>query len=153
MLITLSSVRGAPGVTSWAILLAAAWPNVVAAIRCVLEADCDGGVLGARYQLGVEPGAVAFISACRRDLAQGPAEHYGAWLDDGLCVIPGPEIGEQALGAWASGASDVARQLVDDPRIWFVDLGRSGRGSPLGPLIDVATVNIVVGGPHLEDLV
>lgn len=153
MLITVSSVRGAPGVTSWAILLAAAWPTETPGTRFVLEADCDGGVLGARYQIGVEPGAVSLISACRREVLNEPVERHGGWLADRLCAIPGPEIGEQALAAWVSGATDVARQLADDPRIWFVDLGRAGTGSPLAPLLDTAEVNIVVAGPHVEDLV
>ena len=46
---SLCSVRGSPGVTSWSLLLAAAWPAEYVVERVVLEADCDGGVLGARY--------------------------------------------------------------------------------------------------------
>ena len=63
MIVTLASVRGSPGVTSWALLLAAAWPAAVDAERVVVEADLDGGVLGARYGLGVDPGVVSLIAA------------------------------------------------------------------------------------------
>jgi hypothetical protein len=56
MIVTLGSVRGAPGVTSWSLLLAAAWPSMSAPERVVLEADPAGGVLGVRYGLGVDPG-------------------------------------------------------------------------------------------------
>ena len=66
MIVSLCSVRGSPGVTSWSLLLAAAWPGEYAAERVVLEADCDGGVLGARYGFGVDPGVVSLIAALRR---------------------------------------------------------------------------------------
>ena len=71
MIVTVGSVRGSPGVTSWSLLLAAAWPAGPAVDRVVLEADPDGGVLGARYGLGVEPGAVSLIAALRRSRGGG----------------------------------------------------------------------------------
>lgn len=48
MIVTLGSVRGSPGVTSWCLLLAAAWPEALGSERVVLEADVDGGVLAIR---------------------------------------------------------------------------------------------------------
>jgi hypothetical protein len=66
VIVTVGSVRGSPGVTSWALLLAAAWPAEFDVERAVLEADVSGGVIGARYGLGVEPGAVSLTAALRR---------------------------------------------------------------------------------------
>ncbi|MGF1597620.1 MAG: hypothetical protein ACFCVK_11935 [Acidimicrobiales bacterium] len=154
MLITISSVGGAPGVTSWALLLAAAWPSGVGDHdRVVLEADCDGGVLGARYELGVEPGAVALISACRRREGQLVIEQLGRPLAEGLWVVPGPEVAEQARPVWTSGATDVADRLAADRRWWIVDGGRLRPGSPLAALAAAATVNLVVSGPSLAALI
>ena len=70
MIVALGSIRGAPGVTSWAVLLAAAWPPEFQIERVVLEADPAGGVLGARYGLGVEPGVAAFLASLRRNDAE-----------------------------------------------------------------------------------
>ena len=45
MIVVLSSVRGAPGVTSWCLLLAAAWPDDLGRERAVLEAEHHRGYL------------------------------------------------------------------------------------------------------------
>lgn len=153
MLITLSSVRGAPGVTSWAALLGAAWPPETGQERVLLEADCAGGVLGARYQLGVEPGALTLIASARRNDGVPPPDHYARQLDQGFWVVPGPEVAEQAVPAWTSGAADLAAKLAADDRLWVADVGRLGPGSPLRPLADHAVLNLVVSGPATEDIV
>jgi hypothetical protein len=153
MLVTVSSVAGAPGATSWALLLAAAWPAGGAPCRVVVEADCAGGVLGARYRVGVDPGAMTLISACRRDDGSAlEAADHGRRLADGLWLVPGPEVADHAVAAWSSGAGDVAHRLVDDPRLWVVDGGRIGPESPLRPLTEAAVVNLVVSRPEVEDL-
>ncbi len=153
MLITVSSVRGSPGVTSWALLLAAAWPRDAMAERIVLEADCSGGVLGARYQLGVEPGAVSLVSACRRGNSEFSPGDHARLLDEGLWVVPGPEVAEQAVPVWRSGVADVAETLSQDQRLWVVDLGRSEPESPVRPLAATAAVNVVLTGGAVEDIV
>src|SRR5262249_18674232 len=54
VIVTVCAVRGAPGATTWSLLLAGAWPAGLGVQRVVLEADSSGGVLGARYGLGVD---------------------------------------------------------------------------------------------------
>ncbi|MDH3681574.1 MAG: hypothetical protein OEV40_16680 [Acidimicrobiia bacterium] len=153
MLLTISSVRGSPGVTSWALLLAAAWPPGAPDERVVLEADCAGGVLGARYQLGVEPGAVSLVSACRRADDTLTLDHHGRLVADGLWVVPGPEVAERAVPVWTSGATDVAGVLRKDDRLWLADVGRAGPESPVQDLIRSSVANVVVSGPSIEDVV
>ena len=51
MIVALGSVRGAPGVSAWSMLLAAAWPESCDVERIVLEVDVDGGVAAENRQL------------------------------------------------------------------------------------------------------
>lgn len=153
MLVTLSSVRGSPGVTSWTVLLAAAWPAEAAPVRVVVEADCAGGVLGARYRLGVDPGALSLVSACRRADGDPDPSRHGRRLGDGLWMVPGPEVAEPAVAAWRSGVGDVAEVLGRSEALWLADLGRSGPDSPVRALAGASALNIVVSGSAIEDLV
>lgn len=94
MIVSFSSVRGAPGVTSWTMLLAAAWPlDHGTAARAVLEADPDGGVLGTRYGFGVDPGAVSLIASLRSANPADstvPVEDHGRLVSESMWVVPGP---------------------------------------------------------------
>lgn len=136
--------------------MATAWPasdEGPPVQRVVLEADCDGGVLGSRYQFGVDPGTVSMVAACRRAAgAPDPAEH-GRRIADDVYVVPGPEVSERALSVWRTGAPDVAARLADDQRIWVVDGGRIGPESVLQPIVASSRLVIVVSGSSVEDLV
>ena len=88
-----------PGATSWTLLLAAAWRADENRRKVVLEADPDGGVLGVRYGVGVDPGAISLASAARRSRSAGfeiddidlrasprPLEHHPERpLPNGVC--------------------------------------------------------------------
>ena len=63
-LVVVGSVAGSPGATRLAIGLAAAWPDA-GRRRVVVEADPDGGRLGAELGVGVEPGLMALALAAR----------------------------------------------------------------------------------------
>jgi hypothetical protein len=154
MIVTMGSIRGSPGVTSWSLLLAAAWPASFDVERVVVEADIDGGVLGARYGFGVDPGVVSLIAALRRsdDRAVAVDEH-ARLVGDGLWVLPGPESGEQARAVWTGTADSVAARLAEDERVWLVDAGRLDAASPVLPLAQLARLSIVVCGGGHEDLV
>ena len=156
MIASYSSIHGSPGVTSWNLLTAVAWPSTSPVDRVVLEADGDGGVLAARYGLGVDPGIAALLAAARR---HDPRTHRLA-LDDvarrlgeRVWVIPGPESAEAAAAVWGSSADDVAAVAARDPRVWLVDCGRLSRGSFARPFVARAELAVVVCGPTQEDLV
>lgn len=156
MIVTLSSVGGAPGVTSWALLLAAAWPSELQDERAVLEADLDGGVLGARYEIGVEPGAAALVSGARRaDTGGVELSLCGRRVADDVWLVPGPESAEQARPLWSSrgAAESVADALAKDDRTWIVDAGRAGPASVLAPLFERATISLVFSRSEREALV
>ncbi len=151
MIVTLGSIRGSPGVTSWALLLSAAWPGDDE--RVVLEADPAGGVLGARYGLGVNPGVVALISGLRR--STGPVEVADAArrVAGGVWVVPGPETAEQSRPLWASTAVEVAARVAVDGRVWLVDAGRLDDTNPATGFVGPSALAVLVCGPRPEDLV
>lgn len=151
----MSSVRGAPGVTSWSLLLASAWPSA-GIERVVLEADADGGVVAARYGLGVEPGVAALVAAARRhdprarwvDLAD-----IARRLSERVWVVPGPESAERAVPVWGTSVDEVAAMAARDDRVWLVDCGRLSRQSLAAPFAARAELAMVVCGAAMEDLV
>ncbi len=155
MIVTVGSIRGSPGVTSWSLLLAAAWPTAFGAERVVLEADPSGGVLGARYGWGVDPGTVSLIAALRRG---GPGnriavESHARSVAPEMWVVPGPESAEQARAVLAASAPDVAAGLRGDDRAWFVDAGRLDESNPTLATVSEAAVSLVVCGGRPEDVV
>lgn len=155
MIITLGSVRGAPGVSVTAMLLAAAWPTPLE--RVVLEADLDGGVMGARYGIGVEPGVGALVSALRHDVADDRAlERAGRRVERAAWLVPGPESAVTARRVWGAdrAAARVADVLADDTsRVWLVDVGRSSSRSETAPLFAGAELALVLTRDQPADLV
>jgi MinD-like ATPase involved in chromosome partitioning or flagellar assembly len=123
VIVSFGSIRGSPGATSWALLLAAAWPADLGAERVVVEADPCGGVLGARYGLGVDPGVVSLVASLRHHTDIDIAVH-GRQVAAGVWVVPGPESAEQAAAVWEPTVARVTDRLAADERVWFVDVGR-----------------------------
>jgi hypothetical protein len=154
VIVTLGSVRGAPGVTSWSLLLAAAWPVEFPGRRVVLEADPAGGVLGARYGWGVEPGAVRLVTGVRRNGTSSlDVSGVARELGGDVWVVPGPESGDQARAVWAEGGAAVADRLASDDGVWFVDAGRVDDANPSVAFVDRSVLAVMVTGPYQEDLV
>lgn len=155
MIVTLTSVRGAPGVSVTAVLLAAAWPTSVE--RVVLEADLDGGVIGARYGVGVEPGVGALVSALRHDAdAERLLEHCARRVEARTWLLPGPESSVTGQRVWGAdrAAAQVADRLGGDPgRVWIVDAGRVSARSVTAPLVARAAFTLVLTRDQPADLV
>lgn len=81
--IALTSIRGAPGVTTTSLLLASVLGGAP-----VVEVDLSGGVIAVRYELGREPGLTTLAAANPRD--------PGGWRDHaqdagGIPVLVGPD--------------------------------------------------------------
>ena len=145
-LVVVGSVAGSPGATSLAIGLAAAWPDA-GRRRVVVEADPDGGRLGAELGVGVEPGLMALALAARTatgltadDLVERGAAAVADWS-----VIPAPASPEQAHSALVHAAGSLARVMAGDPLgpVWIVDAGRLSTRSPSLPFA-VAADHVVV---------
>jgi hypothetical protein len=144
--LAVGSVAGSPGATSLVLGLAAAWPDRDAR-RVVVEADPDGGRLGAELGIGVEPGLMALALAVRTarltgaELSARAAADVGAWS-----AIPAPPSAEQTSSALVHAATPLASAMAADPdeAVWIVDAGRLSARSPALPFAKVADHTIIV---------
>lgn len=157
MIVALGSVRGSPGVSVWSMLLAAAWPVESGLDRVVLEADCDGGVAGARYGVGVDPGVPGLVTGLRHSGdPTGPLTEVGRQLSPEAWLVPGPESAEVACRVWSAdrAATSAAGSLAADRRrVWFCDLGRVSGADPTAAFVDAAAVTLVLCRDAAADLV
>lgn len=127
-----ASVAGSPGATRLALGLAAAWP-IRAHRRVLVEADPDGGRLGAELGVGVEPGLMALALAARtaamttHDVVQTGAAPIADWY-----LVPAPSSAEQSYSALVHAAPALADVMTGDDLStdWFVDAGRLTARSP-----------------------
>ncbi len=140
--------------TSWTLLLAAAWPSDGDRRRVVLEADPDGGVLAARYGVGVDPGAITFVTALRRsDKTPFDVDEHGRLLDERVLLIPGPESPDLARSVWSEEARGIAVTMaVANEYDWFVDCGRLRVDSVSTGFTQFSSLNVIVVGSATEDL-
>jgi MinD-like ATPase involved in chromosome partitioning or flagellar assembly len=145
-LVAVSSVAGSPGATRFVLGVAAAWP-VPSPERVVLEADPDGGRLGAELGIGVEPGLMALALAARSSgLTAADLVIHGAAAVGDWSVIPAPASAEQATSALVHAAATLASIVATDPdgRVWLVDAGRLSGRSPALPFARLADHVVVV---------
>lgn len=141
-LVTLASLRGAPGVTTTALLLAAGIEDAA-----VVEADLDGGVLAVRYGLGREPGLTTFAAAA----TPGPA----TWLEHaqsagGVPLLVGPDVPSAAVSLWRTAGERITDRLVHSDGFAVVDAGRLRFATPL---IVASELVVILVRPVAEHLV
>ena len=137
--VAVASAQAAPGASTVALGIAATWP---AGNARLVECDADGGVVAARFGLGLDPGVASLAAAHRHpDLALG--DHVQQ-LPGGLPVVVCPPGPAQARAAVSLVADRLADQLVSEAAT-VVDVGR---GRPeTGPLLTaVDRVVLVVRG-------
>lgn len=140
--ISLASVRGAPGVTTTAILLAPTFTDAL-----VVEADLDGGVLAVRYGLGREPGLTTFA-------ADGP-DADGGWRAHaqdagGVPVLVGPDAPAASTSVWRTAGERITHKLVAADGVAIVDAGRLR--SPV-PIVAASDLLAVFVNPVADQLV
>ena len=141
-IVTLASVRGAPGVTTTSLLLAAALDDAV-----VVEADLDGGVLAVRYGLGREPGltTLAAAGAVESDTWRAHAQDAG-----GVPVLVGPDAPAPAASLWRSAGERITQRLSVAEGVAVVDAGRLR--SPVLP-VTASHLLLMLVRPVAEQLV
>lgn len=128
MILTLSSAKGAPGVTTTALLLTVAWPRPV----LLIEADPSGGSIAAGYLSGdlphVDKSVLELAMAQRRgeDISAAILRDSAIPLvGDARFIVGSPGPGQASFCAplWAPMA-DAARVLSVKGFDVIVDLGR-----------------------------
>jgi cellulose biosynthesis protein BcsQ len=156
-LVAIASAKGAPGVTTLTVALAALTSGAVAA-----DLDPDGGDLALRYRaedgvpLDPDTGLLSLAASLRRDQtgvvdATEPVEEHLQIAAGGLAVLVGVAAPDQALGLgplW----SPLARALSETGRLVFADCGRVGPSAPTMPVLLQADAVILLARAELEEL-
>jgi hypothetical protein len=146
--IALASVKGAPGVTTAVLALAATWPATRGVV--VAELDPDGGVIAARRELRLEPGLVTLAAALRRggDSLDDHTQAVGARIR----AIVTPPSAEQTRAALAVAGDRLWRAFDTSPDDLLVDCGRLTATSPVLALARRAAATLLLARPRLEDV-
>ncbi|MBV9384342.1 MAG: hypothetical protein JOY82_16010 [Streptosporangiaceae bacterium] len=153
-LIAVAADKGAPGVTTTALALAAVWA------RPVLLAECDpaGGDLiyrfpGAGGRLDPRRGVLSLAVAARRGLQEHQVWEHVQKLHGGLDVLTGVTNAEQGAGLnllWGP----LGRLLAGIPQADVIaDCGRLGPDGPIYDLLAEAMTLVLVTRPHLGDVI
>ena len=155
MNVVFCSQSGAPGVSVWSVLVAGLWPSDEAFERVVVEADIDGGVMGARYRLDSKTDQL--IAAAPRwdgDAASVDVSRFSARVSDRSWLVPGPRSPEAATSLWraADVALSVAAMAAMDRRVWLFDVGRARPHGALRPVFDDAACVVLFVRGAAEEL-
>ena len=154
-LIAIAADKGAPGVTTTSIALAAVWP------RPVLLAECDpsGGDLVYRLpaadgaRLDPRRGLLSLAVAARRGLAPHQVWEHAQKLHGGLDVLAGVGNAEQGMGVelfWGN----VGRVLASVPQADVIaDCGRIGVDGPVYDLLAQATSVVLLTRASLGEVI
>jgi len=154
-LIAIASDKGAPGVTTAALALAAVWP------RPVLLAECDpaGGDLVYRFpaagggHLDPRRGVLSLAVVARRGMQPRQVWEHTQKLHGGLDVLAGVTNAEQGAGLsllWGP----IGKILAALPQADVIaDCGRLGADGPLYDLLAEATTVVLVTKVHVADVI
>jgi MinD-like ATPase involved in chromosome partitioning or flagellar assembly len=144
MFIAMASAKGSPGTTTLGLALASVWPRPVV----LVEADPDGGDLGARCGLPDRPGLLSLATETRHDgqpVEFGEHEqHVGS-----VRVVIGPADARQASIA-VTQLGETFHSLSDVDLL--VDVGRLRPGSASSGLVSLADFLVVVSGGDLASV-
>lgn len=157
MLVSVLSLKGSPGVTTFAVALAARWPAPTRAL--VFEADPSGGDLALRFFLPTAPGLVGLAAAARHGGDADLVWRHSNRLPGGLPVVTAPPDADQARAALSavlpnpSGGLGVLRAAANEPgTVLVVDCGRVDPGSPALSIVRCSDVVVLLSRAHAEDL-
>jgi hypothetical protein len=154
-LIAVAADKGAPGVTTASVVLAAVWP------RPVLLAECDpaGGDLRYRFpsagggRLDPGRGLLSLAVAARRGLRPEQVWEHTQALRGGLAVLTGVSTAEQGAGLdplWGQAGAVLAQLPQTDV---IADCGRIGMDGPPHDLLAQAAAIVLLTGDDLGQVV
>jgi hypothetical protein len=154
-LVAIASDKGAPGVTTASVVLAAVWP------RPVLLAECDpaGGDLVYRFpaadggRLDPGRGLLSLAAAARRGLRPEQVWEHTQALRGGLAVLTGVSTAEQGAGLdplWGPVGAALAQLPQGDV---IADCGRAGLDGPPHDLLAQAAAVVLLIRDDLGEVV
>lgn len=154
-LIVVAADKGAPGVTTTALALAAVWP------RPVLLAECDpaGGDLAFRFPaangepLDPRRGVLSLAVAARRGLQPGQLWEHTQKLYGGIDVLLGVTNADQGMGL-GTFWGQLGRGLASVPQADVIaDCGRLGSDSPVIDLLAEASSVLLLTRAEVGEVV
>lgn len=150
-LVTFASVRGAPGASTVALAVAAAWPAPERSL--LLEADPAGGVVSLRTGTAPDPGLVSLGAAARHGVSMRDLWDHAQLLPGGTKVVPGPVSGAVAARVLATSGSALASWLAERTDVDVIaDAGRLVTGSPAEAFVERSSLVVVVARPVVDQL-
>jgi cellulose biosynthesis protein BcsQ len=157
MLVSVLSLKGSPGATTFAVALAARWPAPARVL--VVEADPSGGDLGMRFSLPSTSGLMSLVAAARGGCGEDLVWQHAQQLPGGLPVIAAsPDAGQaraalSALALESAEGDGVFRVAANQPgTVVIVDCGRIDLGSPALPIVRASDVVVLLSRAHGDDL-
>ena len=151
--VALVSAKGAPGVTTTALLL-----SVLLAGSVLVEADPAGGDLRCSLAAAADPplradlGVVSLLASHRTGLGSDPAGssllQHAQVLPGGQPVLVGPGTRRQA-SALAPAWPQLAHAVRAHPGLVLLDLGRCDTHTPSWSLVEACAMTLVVTRAHL----
>lgn len=148
LVVALASVKGAPGVTTLGLGMAALWPDKPGAV--LVECDADGGDLAARFGHHPDPGLTSLAAAARTGTTPLPIAAHTQRLAVGADVVlapPGDAAGA-AVATLAYAGPRLLRHLATERSV-ILDVGRVSRGGPGLALAAAADIVLLVVGAGL----
>lgn len=153
-LVTLASVKGAPGVTTTALLVAALWPRP----SLLAECDASGGDIAYRIPapdgqpLDRETGLISLAAAARHDVDSHTVVRHVQRLVGGQDVLVGVGTSEQALplsAQWPRLASVLGSLPGVDT---IADLGRTYAGADQTAIVSASDALVLVVGTQPSEV-
>ncbi|WP_436499573.1 chromosome partitioning protein [Actinokineospora sp. HUAS TT18] len=150
MLVSVVSLKGAPGVTTFALGLAACWPTAVR--RLLIEADPSGGDVATRFGLAPS-GLVGLAAAARAGADPALPWAHAATLPGDLGVVAAPPDADAARATLAALPPGSVRMAADQPgSVVVLDCGRVDADSPAMPLIGSSDAMVLITGSRADEL-
>ncbi|MGW3068985.1 hypothetical protein ACWDA8_37325 [Streptomyces sp. NPDC001130] len=126
--VAIGSLKGAPGASTLALALAAAWPTAGGARPVVVEADASGGDIAVRFGLSDMVGLLTLAAGARQQEAGSGLDGCTQEVAGGVRVVVAPTGADQAAPCVSEIAScaSVLHGDGDSKGVVLLDLGRLG---------------------------
>ncbi|MGW1286427.1 hypothetical protein ACWD4N_22630 [Streptomyces sp. NPDC002586] len=126
--VAIGSLKGAPGVSTLALALAAAWPVASGVRPVVVEADAGGGDIAVRFGLSDMAGLLTLAAGARQEEAGPGLDGCTQDVAGGVRVVVAPTGADQAAPCVSEIAScpSVLHGDGGSESVVLLDLGRLG---------------------------
>jgi hypothetical protein len=138
--VAMTSVKGAPGVTTAALALTSAWPVHRRAV--LVEADPAGGDIAARFGISPDPGLASLATGLRHEHSSGVGgtlTQHAQELSGGVRLLVEPVSRTEARSALDIVADSLPGLAEAEGVDLIVDCGRLVTGDHVSPILESGT--------------